>query len=103
MARASAWPGPPERSWTDAMATMTETAPPARLKIRYLEEIRPALMERFGYSTVMQAPKLVKITLNMGVGLPNPNSKALKAPTDPLPTLAAHHPTMPPPPTPIPA
>ena len=39
-----------------------------RLKERYEREIRPALVERFGYSSVMQAPKLVKITLNMGVG-----------------------------------
>ncbi len=35
----------------------TTTAPPARLKTRYLEEIRPALIERFGYSSVMQAPQ----------------------------------------------
>ena len=47
----------------------TETAPPARLKTRYLEEIRPALIERFGYTSVMQAPRVEKITLNMGVGL----------------------------------
>ena len=43
-------------------------APPARLKARYLEEIRPALMQRFGYSSLMQAPRLEKVTLNMGVG-----------------------------------
>ena len=42
--------------------------PPARLKTRYVEEIRPALMERFGYSTPMQAPRIVKVTVNMGVG-----------------------------------
>lgn len=46
----------------------TETAPPARLKVRYLEEIRPALIDHFGYSSAMQAPKIEKITLNMGVG-----------------------------------
>src|SRR6185437_10393901 len=40
----------------------------ARLKQRYNEEIRPALIERFGYSTPMQAPRLLKVTLNMGVG-----------------------------------
>ena len=43
-------------SWTE-MAATTTTAPPARLKARYLEEIRPALIERFGYSSVMQAPQ----------------------------------------------
>jgi large subunit ribosomal protein L5 len=76
------------------MATMTETAPPARLKIRYLEEIRPALMERFGYSTVMQAPKLVKITLNMGVGLAKQDSKMLKAATEQLATIAGQQPNV---------
>jgi large subunit ribosomal protein L5 len=40
----------------------------ARLKDRYNDEIRSALVEKFGYSTPMQAPKLVKVTLNMGVG-----------------------------------
>jgi large subunit ribosomal protein L5 len=39
------------------MATASPTT--ARLKTRYLEEIRPALVERFGYSTVMQAPRIV--------------------------------------------
>src|SRR4051794_20780668 len=35
---------------------------------RYLETIRPQLMEQFSYSNVMAAPRLVKVTLNMGVG-----------------------------------
>ncbi|MDE3069744.1 MAG: 50S ribosomal protein L5 [Acidobacteriota bacterium] len=43
-------------------------ASPARLKVRYHEEIRPALMRHFGYSSIMQAPKLEKITVNAGVG-----------------------------------
>ncbi|MYE80898.1 MAG: 50S ribosomal protein L5 [Gammaproteobacteria bacterium] len=38
------------------------------LHARYDEEIRPALMERFAYRTPMQAPRLLKVTLNMGVG-----------------------------------
>ena len=37
--------------------------PAARLKTRYQKEIRPALMERFGYSTPMQAPWIEKITV----------------------------------------
>ena len=40
----------------------------ARLKTRYIEEIRPALMQQFGYSTPMQAPRITKVTVNMGVG-----------------------------------
>jgi large subunit ribosomal protein L5 len=73
---------------------MTDTAPPARLKTRYLEEIRPALMERFGYSSVMQAPNLVKITLNMGVGLAKQDAKVLKAATEQLATIAGQQPNV---------
>jgi large subunit ribosomal protein L5 len=46
----------------------TAAAPSARLKQRYVSEIRPALVRYFGYSSVMQAPKLEKITVNAGVG-----------------------------------
>ncbi|MGH2900297.1 MAG: 50S ribosomal protein L5, partial [Solirubrobacteraceae bacterium] len=60
------------------MSTST-AAPPARLKARYNDEIRPALMERFGYSSVMQAPKIEKIILNMGVGDAKQDSKMLEA------------------------
>src|SRR5271154_3133495 len=76
------------------MATATDTAPPARLKTRYLEEIRPALIERFGYSSVMQAPKLEKITVNMGVGLAKQDSKVLKAATEQLATIAGQQPSV---------
>ena len=76
------------------MATATDIAPPARLKARYLEEIRPALIERFGYSSPMQAPKLEKITLNMGVGLAKQDSKMLKAATEQLATIAGQQPSI---------
>src|ERR1700681_3151624 len=76
------------------MATMTTDAPPARLKARYLEEIRPALIERFGYSSAMQAPRLEKITLNMGVGLAKTDSKVLKAATEQLATIAGQQPSV---------
>jgi len=39
-----------------------------RLKQKYLEEIVPALKDKFEYSSVMQVPKLVKITINKGIG-----------------------------------
>jgi large subunit ribosomal protein L5 len=75
-------------------ATDTDTAPPARLKARYLEEIRPALISRFGYSSVMQAPKLEKVTVNMGVGLAKQDSKMLKAATEQLATIAGQQPNV---------
>jgi large subunit ribosomal protein L5 len=73
---------------------MTETTTKARLKTRYLEEIRPELIERFGYSSVMQAPKLEKITLNMGVGQAKQDSKMLKAAQDQLATIAGQQPSV---------
>ena len=76
------------------LATTTDIAPPARLKTRYLEEIRPALISRFGYSSVMEAPKLDKITLNMGVGLAKQDSKMLKAATEQLAAIAGQKPSV---------
>ena len=40
----------------------------ARLETVYKEKVLPALIEQFGYKSVMQAPRITKITLNMGVG-----------------------------------
>lgn len=39
-----------------------------RLKTKYREEVAPALLEQFGYKTVMQIPKIVKVCINQGVG-----------------------------------
>jgi len=73
---------------------MPEAPTAARLKVRYLEEIRPALVGRFGYSSVMQAPRLEKITLNMGVGMAKQDSKVLKAARDQLATIAGQAPSV---------
>ncbi|ASA24360.1 50S ribosomal protein L5 [Paenibacillus donghaensis] len=51
----------------------------ARMKERYLNEITPALMQKFNYTTVMQVPKIEKIVINMGVGDAVQNSKVLDA------------------------
>jgi large subunit ribosomal protein L5 len=66
----------------------------ARLKDRYNEEIRPALVRAFGYSTPMQAPKLQKVTLNMGVGEAKQDSKMLEAAQEQLATIAGQHPNI---------
>jgi large subunit ribosomal protein L5 len=75
------------------MSTQT-AAPPARLKIRYNEEIRPALMKRFGYTSIMQAPRIEKIVLNMGVGDAKQDSKALEAAQEQLATIAGQKPNV---------
>ena len=59
------------------MSTATETTMP-RLKVRYREEIMPALREQFEYSNVMQIPGLVKIVVNMGVGEAARDSKLIE-------------------------
>jgi large subunit ribosomal protein L5 len=66
----------------------------ARLKERYLDEIRPALMEQFGYSTPMQAPKIQKVTVNMGVGDAKQDSKVLEAATEQLATITGQRPNV---------
>src|SRR5438270_6131308 len=66
----------------------------ARLKTRYVEEIRPALVERFGCSTPMQAPKIQKITVNMGVGDANQDSKVLDAASEQLATITGQKPNI---------
>jgi len=51
----------------------------SRLKEKYQKEIVPALMKTFGYSSVMQVPRLEKVVVNMGVGDAIGNPKALDA------------------------
>jgi large subunit ribosomal protein L5 len=65
---------------------------PPRLKERYEQEIRARLIERFGYSTPMQAPRIQKITLNMGVGEAKQDSKMLEAASEQLATIAGQLP-----------
>jgi large subunit ribosomal protein L5 len=67
---------------------------PARLKTRYTDEIRPALQRKFGYSSIMQAPKLVKVTLNMGVGEAKQDAKMLEAAREQLATIAGQQPSV---------
>ena len=66
----------------------------ARLKDRYNIEIRPALQRKFGYSSIMQAPKLVKVTLNMGVGEAKQDAKMLEAAREQLATIAGQQPNV---------
>jgi large subunit ribosomal protein L5 len=51
----------------------------ARLQTEYKERVLPALMQQFGYKSIMQAPRITKITLNMGVGEAIADKKILQA------------------------
>ena len=63
-----------------------------RLKAKYENEIRPALIEKFNYSSVMQAPKIDKIVLNMGVGDATTNSKNLDEAVEELGLISGQKP-----------
>ncbi|MDP9347295.1 MAG: 50S ribosomal protein L5 [Actinomycetota bacterium] len=66
----------------------------ARLKTRYNDEIKGSLIERFEYTSAMQAPKLEKITLNMGVGEAKQDSKVLDLAAEQLATIAGQKPSV---------
>ena len=66
----------------------------ARLKDRYNDEIRDALVAKFGYSTPMQAPRLLKVTLNMGVGEAKQDSKMLELALSQLADIAGQKPNI---------
>src|SRR5437660_10798284 len=68
------------------MAT-TETYTP-RMKERYEREIRPALKDELGLKSIMQVPRIEKITLNMGVGEAKNDAKQLDAAVEELTTIA---------------
>jgi large subunit ribosomal protein L5 len=55
-----------------------------RLKRRFDQEVRGSLRESFGYSSIMQVPRIEKITVNMGVGEAKVNAKALDSAVDEL-------------------
>ena len=65
-----------------------------RFKKRYDDEIRQRLVERFGYSSSMRAPRLVKITLNMGVGDAKQDTNMLDAATEQLAVIAGQRPNV---------
>ena len=57
------------------------------MKKKYLEEVAPALMTKFGYKSVMQIPKLDKIVVNVGCGEARDNAKVLDAVVNDLSTI----------------
>src|SRR3954447_6832691 len=81
-------------SGDDAAANSNEPAEKVipRLKTRYFEEIRPALVNELKYSNIMQAPKLEKIVVNIGIGEAISNNKALDAATADLQSITGQKP-----------
>jgi large subunit ribosomal protein L5 len=69
------------------MATATETYTP-RLKERYDNELRAQLKDELGLESIMEVPRITKITLNMGVGEAKTDAKQLDAAIEELSTIA---------------
>ena len=63
-----------------------------RLEERYSKEIAPALVSKFNYKSTMQAPKIEKIVLNMGVGDATQNAKLLDEAVEELTLISGQHP-----------
>ncbi len=78
----------------EAATAQSQAAPPPRLRERYEQDVLPALTSKFGYSTPMQAPRLEKITLNMGLGEAKQNNKMLEAAQTQLATIAGQYPNV---------
>ena len=66
----------------------------ARMKDYYKSEVAPALMEKFGYKSTMQIPKLDKIVVNVGCGEAKDNSKVVDAIVKDIETITGQHPTI---------
>jgi large subunit ribosomal protein L5 len=73
---------------------MAETVYIPRLRTQYDETIKPNLIKEFGYKNVMQAPKLDKIVLNMGVGEAVNDTKKVKAAAGDLEKIAGQKPVI---------
>ena len=68
----------------------TAPAPPPRLRDKYREEVVPALTEKFGYTTPMAVPRLLKVTVNMGTG----EGGSIEDATTELETITGQHPNV---------
>ena len=66
----------------------------ARMQDKYLNEVVPALKEKFQYKNVMEVPKLEKVVINMGLGDCKDNSKALEAAVIDLGIIAGQRPVV---------
>ena len=73
---------------------VTSTDSDCRVKDRYVQEVVPALMKRFNYKNVNQVPKLVKITINGGLGDVKDNAKSVQLVEKELALIAGQKPVL---------
>ena len=85
-------PQPEGKEKKGAPAKRAKSAAPPRLEDRFHKEILPTLMREFGYKNVMQAPRVKKIVVNIGVGEAIGNAKSLDAATKDLTAIVGQKP-----------
>ena len=78
----------------DKATTPASNGTQPRLKTQYRDEIVPALVQHFGYTNVMQAPKVEKVVLNIGLGEALTNARAVEAATGDLEAITGQHPVV---------
>lgn len=66
----------------------------SRLKNKYVDEVRPALIERFKYTNLHRAPRIEKVVVNMGVGVGKENPKILEAAAGDLAKITGQRPVI---------
>lgn len=82
-----------EKKTQVAKASATE-ATPNRIKELYVKSVVPALIKKFGYKNVNQVPKLVKITINSGLGDVKDNSKSVQLAQEELKLISGQKPIL---------
>jgi len=75
-------------------STIAEASVPPRLKTRYAEEVKPALLEQFAFDNVMQIPRVVKVVVNMGVGEAARDAKLIEGAVRDLATITGQKPVI---------
>lgn len=65
-----------------------------RVREKYLNEVVPALMKKFGYKSVMQCPKMVKIIVNTGLGDIKDNSKSVQTTLNEIKLITGQQPVL---------
>lgn len=78
----------------ETVETAAAPAPKPRLKTKYADTIKPALLSEFGYANVMQVPGVVKVVVNMGVGEAARDSKRIEGAVRDLTAITGQKPVV---------
>ena len=91
--KAPAKKAPAKKVEAEATGPLEAPAVP-RLKTKYLDDVKPALVKQFGYGNVNQVPRLTKVVVNMGVGEAAKDSKLLEGAVRDLTQITGQKPTV---------